>query len=137
MLFAALFESVLVKYQKSGGHAEPGLRTKSAWGPSKLNPHHALCGLADLGNPRQNDSTADVNAIALSGRRFIKRFLAHHHLFSRRTRMMLSAALLLGAIACHGSDGVVQFSVAPYTGSARTATLTITGTAITITQSAP
>jgi|SoiMethySBSTD1v2_1073268.scaffolds.fasta_scaffold105453_1 hypothetical protein len=34
-------------------------------------------------------------------------------------------------------DGVVQFAVAANTGPARTATLTITGTAITITQSAP
>ena len=34
-------------------------------------------------------------------------------------------------------DGVVQFTVAANTGPARTATLTITGTPITITQSAP
>jgi hypothetical protein len=34
-------------------------------------------------------------------------------------------------------DGVVQFTVAANTGPARTATLTITGTVITITQSAP
>jgi hypothetical protein len=110
--------------------------------------------------------------------------------------MILSAALLLGAIACHGSDsstspggcqiitgttttnftaaggsssigisvrgtncawtavsnaafltvtqgasgvgdGIVQFSVAANTGPLRTATLTITGTVITITQQAP
>jgi hypothetical protein len=34
-------------------------------------------------------------------------------------------------------DGTVQFAVAPNTGAERTATLTITGTAITITQRAP
>jgi hypothetical protein len=34
-------------------------------------------------------------------------------------------------------DGVVQFGVAANTGAVRTATLTITGTAITITQAAP
>jgi len=36
--------------------------------------------------------------------------------------------------ASGAGNGNVQFSVAPNTGVARTATLTITGTAITITQ---
>jgi all-beta uncharacterized protein len=34
-------------------------------------------------------------------------------------------------------DGTVQFAIAPNTGVQRTATLTITGTAILITQQAP
>jgi len=49
-----------------------------------------------------------------------------------------SAAFLTVTQGASGvGDGVVQFTVAPNTGPARTATLTITGTAITITQSAP
>jgi hypothetical protein len=49
-----------------------------------------------------------------------------------------SAAFLTVTQGASGvGDGVVQFTVAPNTGPQRSATLTITGTAITITQSAP
>src|SRR2546425_1391811 len=49
-----------------------------------------------------------------------------------------NAAFLTVTQGASGSgDGIVQFTVAANTGPARTATLTITGTAITITQSAP
>jgi hypothetical protein len=49
-----------------------------------------------------------------------------------------SAAFLTVTQGASGvGSGIVQFSVAANTGAARTATLTITGTAITITQSAP
>jgi hypothetical protein len=49
-----------------------------------------------------------------------------------------SAPFLTVTQGASGSgDGAVQFSVAANTGPVRTATLTITGTAITITQTAP
>jgi|SRR5262245_2025506 len=49
-----------------------------------------------------------------------------------------SAAFLTVTQGASGTgEGTVQFAVAPNTGPERTATLTITGTAITITQRAP
>ena len=49
-----------------------------------------------------------------------------------------SAAFLTVTQGASGvGDGIVQFSVAANTGAARSATLTITGTVITITQQAP
>jgi hypothetical protein len=53
------------------------------------------------------------------------------------TAVSSNAFLTVTQGASGSGDGVVQFTVAPNTGPQRTATLTITGTAITITQQAP